>query len=589
MRVHDRIAGEPGGEACRETHKEILIFCNGPILTMDSRNPSATAICVEEGRIAEVRTDAGGGRALQENYPQAKVVDLRGRTLLPGFIDGHSHLTAAAMQLLMVNCAPPPRGDCASIPELIRHCREELESRNVRPGQWLLGMGYDNSVYAGGRHPSREELDQISGSVPVCLTHTSGHMCVCNSPALRILEREDSAGLLKEEEYLNPEVQAKIQGPGDEEIMEAIGRAARQYAAQGITTAQEARAGEREYSLLSGALARGFLPIDVTAYFTMEAASRHLPERGYGGNETECPSLSSRLRAGGLKIFLDGSPQGGTAWLSEPYFRPPQGQESSWRGLPAMTEEKVLEAAVLCIANGWQLNAHVNGDAAIDRLIRCYARAICLEAGESYEVLAETEEEETKEAAKRLVHLAGQALSQGLCPDLRPVAIHCQTANRAQLRQMACLHMIPSFFIDHIYYWGDYYRESLLGPDRASCISPAGWAAAEGMPFTLHQDAPVVKAAPLFAVHNAVNRLTRSGYRLGADLRLSVTDALKAVTIYGAWQLGEESRKGSITAGKLADLVVLDRNPLTASPEEIKDIRVEAVFKEGKEILDRRI
>ena len=564
-----------------------LIFQNGSILTMDIQSPEATAIYVENGRIAEVRTDPGGGRALRENYPQARSVDLAGRTLLPGFIDGHSHLTATAMQLLMVNCAPPPRGVCGSMEELIRHCQKELRQKKLRPGQWLLGMGYDPSAYEEERHPRREELDRISDQVPVCLTHTSGHMCVCNSPALRILGREDSNGLLVEQEYLNPEVQRKINGFTEEEILEAVGQAARLYAARGFTTIQEARAGEREYALLAGADSLGYLPVDVTAYLTVDAASRYLPgaESENGGfkssQKSETGSRSGRLRPGGCKIFLDGSPQGKTAWLSQSYYRPPQDKDASWSGQPAMTREETLKAAVLSIAKGWQLNAHVNGDAAIDQLICCYAKALCLEAGESYEILAETQKAEAEETWA-FARLAKKALDRGLCPDLRPVAIHCQTARQDQIRQMACLGMIPSFFVDHVYYWGDYYRESVLGPERAANISPAAWAAAEGIPFTLHQDAPVVEADPLFAIHNAVNRRTKSGYLLGAGQRISVEEALRAVTIYGAWQLKEEKQKGSITAGKLADLVILDGNPLTVPPQKLKDIQVLATFKEGK-------
>ncbi len=578
MKTHDQAGENFPQNVCPE------IFCHGPILTMDDSCPIATAIYVENGRIAEVRTDADGGQTLRENYPLAHVTDLEGRTLLPGFIDGHSHITAVAMRLLMVNCSPPPRGVCGSIEELICHCRQELSRRRLRPGQWLLGMGYDPSVYREGRHPLREELDQISDRIPICLTHTSGHMCVCNSPALQILGRKDSSGLLQEEEYLNPDVQKKINGFTDAEVMDALEQAGRLYASQGFTTVQEARAGEREYALLAGACRQGRLPVDVTAYLTEDMAGRCLPAEKSNG-KISAPAVTlpygpspSRLRLGGLKIFLDGSPQGSTAWLSSPYFHPPHGEEKPWCGLPAMTEEEVLDAAVSCIANGWQLNAHVNGDAAIDRLIRCYARAICLEAGESYEVLAEAERDETTSG---LVHLAAQALRQGLCSDLRPAAIHCQTAGREQIRQMACLRMIPSFFIDHVYYWGDYYRESLLGPERAENISPAGWAAAKGIPFTLHQDAPVVKADPLFAVHNAVNRRTKDGYLLGAHQRISVWEALKAVTLYGAWQLREEKRKGSITAGKLADLVIVDRNPLEVPLLQLKEIRVEAAFKEG--------
>ena len=164
---------------------------------------------------------------------------------------------------------------------------------------------------------------------------------------------------------------------------------------------------------------------------------------------------------------------------------------------------------------------------------------------------------------------------------LRPVVIHCQTVREDQLDRMERIGMTASFFHDHVYYWGDYHYESVLGPERAERISPLRSAEKRHIPFTLHQDSPVVPPNVLFTVHNAVNRETFRGRVLGADQRISVREALEAVTIHGAYQIFEENRKGSITPGKLADLVILDRNPEKIPPDEIKEIQVLEVLKEG--------
>ena len=168
--------------------------------------------------------------------------------------------------------------------------------------------------------------------------------------------------------------------------------------------------------------------------------------------------------------------------------------------------------------------------------------------------------------------------------DLRPVMVHAQTVREDQLDDMKELGIIPTFFLDHIWFWGDYHYESVFGPERAQNISPIGWALEEGIKFTLHQDPPVKMPNQIFAIHTAVNRMTESGRVLGEHQRIPVMEAIKAVTINGAYQYFEEDIKGSIEPGKLADLVILDKNPLEVDKLEIKDIKVLETIKEGNTI-----
>ena len=531
------------------------LYYNGQILTMDDRYHSPEAVLTENGRIMAL----GRTEELKTIGRDAEQVDLAGAAMLPGFIDGHSHLTAAAYQLLMVNVNPSPTGRCNSVEELVEEGIRALAQTHLEDGQWFMGMGYDNSVYPDGKHPTREDLDKISRDIPVSMMHVSGHLCVVNTKAMELLGYGGSGyevpeggvvqpdGLLKEQAFLAPHKQKLMQGPGPDQVLKAVGRASRLYASYGITTAQDGRTTRSDYELLKAAGAAGLLKNDVISYMAVDCAKEFLPR--------QYPALNGYMnhyRPAGCKIYLDGSPQGKTAWLSQPYLVPPDGQNEEYRGFPVMESEDVFQVMETCIRNHWQINVHANGDEAIEQMIRCYTKAL-----------------------KAVEH-----------PEkLRPVVIHCQTVREDQLDRLKGIGMLPSFFLDHVYYWGDYHFESVLGPERAERISPAASAVKRSMSFTLHQDSPVVPPNILFSIHNAVNRKTKNGMVLGEEQRVPVIEALKAATVYAAYQIFEEENKGSITPGKLADFVILDQNPLKADKETLKDIKVLRTIKEGEDIL----
>jgi hypothetical protein len=331
-------------------------------------------------------------------------------------------------------------------------------------------------------------------------------------------------------------------GSEDNEALLKAGIA--QYARFGFTTAQEGRATKEAVETEAALATRGELAMDVVAYPDIQGAAAAI----------QGPFLSKTytggFRIGGAKLTLDGSPQGKTAWLTTPYLVPPQGRDQGYAGSPAMTDEQANAFVDLAFKNGWQLLAHCNGDAAADQLIRAVRAATA-------------------------THGPG---------DRRPVMIHAQTVREDQLDAMKELGIIPSFFGMHTYYWGDWHRDSVLGPERASRISPAASALKRGMVFTQHHDAPVALPSSIMVLFSQVNRTTRTGQLLGPEQRVSVMDAIRSITINGAYQYFEERSKGSLEPGKLADLVILDRNPLTIDPAAIKDIQVVETIKAGRTI-----
>ncbi len=532
------------------------IYFNAQVVTMDEACPTAQAVLVADGKIARVGTNEA---VLALKTPDTLLRDLEGRALLPGFIDPHSHFTAVANSLLLVNAKPSPAGICDTKEILLEAFRKAYGSGDWSRGDWLMGMGYDPSAFPDSVGITRLDLDTISTEVPISCIHSSGHMAVLNTLGLKILgywgdytvpdggtvellPDGTPSGLITELAYLAPEIQAKIKAPDFPRVLESMKHTSRLYASYGITTAQDARVQESEHRLLTAGGQTGAIAIDVVGIVAPEAADKLLTKGQTAGEYTD------HIRMGGYKIFLDGSPQGKTAWLSRPYHIPPEGYGADYRGFPIYGDDAVVDAAKTCLKNRWQLNIHCNGDEASEQIIRCYARAI----------------RET-----------------GIHADLRPVMIHAQTVRGDQLDRMAQIGMSASFFLDHVYFWGDWHYESVLGPDRAENISPIRWALDRGVRCTMHQDSPVVDPNVMLAVHNAVNRKTLSGRVLGADLRISVAEALKAVTLDGAYQIFEETEKGSIAPGKRADLVILGEDPRAADPKTLKDIPVLETIKDG--------
>lgn len=516
-----------------------ILYTGGKILPLDT-NAACEAMAVRDGRVLyagseeDVRAAAG---------KDAEIFDLEGDVLMPSFIDAHSHLTAFAATLRLV-----PLGGCKSFEDVAEKLRERC--KGIVPDEWVIGFGYDHNELKEKRHPDKALLDAVSGRHPIMISHASGHMGVVNTPALRLLHIDKSTkapaggkigwnpdgqpnGYLEEQAFI--QCSDKIPQPDEEEQLCLLQKAQEAYFSYGITTIQDGKTGQAEFNLLKKAAQQGILSADVIAYANMMMSPDLLCENpDYRGQ------YLGHLRLGGYKLFLDGSPQGRTAWMEAPYRNAPD----SYRGYPAMKDEELYSLLWRTVAENAQILAHVNGDAACRQYIEAYQKAYDPQR------------------------------------DIRPVLIHAQFLRPDQLPAVRALRMIPSFFAAHVYHWGDVHIEN-FGLERAARISPLASALREGIPFTLHQDTPVIAPDMLETIWCAANRMTRKGVLLGKGERIGVYEALRAATVNAAYQYHEEAEKGTLSVGKRADFIRLNRSPLAVPKEEICSIRIKETYKDG--------
>lgn len=531
------------------------IYINGIVLTMDPDGHVAQAVVVAGERIIYAGTNR---EALAFKTPFTRVVDLNGRTMIPGFVDAHSHFPGTGLDVFMVDLNSPPIGRIRNMEELKEALREK--ALNTRPGRWVAGMGYDDTLLAEKRHPDRRDLDQVSTRHPIMIAHISGHLYAANSMALDLAgidkdtpdpagghirrdpETGEPIGVL--EESAGDLLMAAYPNPPLSDIYGMIKDAVNDYLRQGVTTAQNGLAPRFHVTMLSLVSRLGLCPLRLVVWPDADAG-RQIIEGGFKVDRMQ----TDRFRVGAVKLIADGSIQGYTGYLTEPYYIVPDHLPPDYRGYPVMEREELIEEVEKFHCAGRQVAVHGNGDAAIDDILDAFENA------------------------------------QSRCPrdDARHLVIHAQMAREDQLDRIKELGVIPSFFVLHTYYWGDRHINIFMGPERAMRMSPARSAKDRGMVFTLHTDAPVVPMTPLLLVWSAVNRLSYGGTVVGADQRIDAMSALKAVTIDSARQMFLEDSVGSIEPGKLADLVILSANPLD-DPEGIDQIRVEETIIGGRTV-----
>ena len=537
------------------------MYHGGDILTMEGDEPRyAEAVVVKDGKIVFV----GAMAEAEANFPNAQQEDLEGNTLLPGFIDAHSHVWITGFQALSANLLPPPDAIVDAIPALVEQMNEWKANNEKSIGKvgWIIGFGYDDAQLAEQRHPTANDLDAISTEYPVLVIHQSGHLAVMNHKALemsgftaetpdpkggiirRVEGSQEPSGVLEEMAFFKPVF--GIFATLDQEANEKLALAGLDaYIRFGFTTVQEGRATAANVETWQKLARDGALMIDVAAYPDVQSQMDYVKEVGVQEDYTD------RFRVAGVKISLDGSPQGKTAWLTEPYVVPPAGKSADYRGYPAFADEADAVALIdAAYSYNWQVLAHCNGDAASDEFIRA-------------------------------IRHATERYGEG---DRRPVMIHAQTVRDDQLDSMKDLGIIPSYFGMHTFYWGDWHRDETLGKERAYRISPTQSTLERDMIFTEHHDAPVALPSSIMILHTAVNRTSRSGDVIGPDQRVSPYIALKSITDWAAYQYFEEDEKGTIEEGKLADFVILDKNPLKIEPAEIINIQVLETLKEGDNV-----
>lgn len=549
--------------ACNETEKKentATVYFGGDIITMAGDTPEyAEAIVVDNDKITFVGV---ADEAMKIAGKGHQMIDLKGKTLLPGFIDGHAHFANFSSQAIGAKILPSPDAKADDIPTLIEILKEWNTPENRALTGWIFGMGFDDSVLAEKRFPTKEDLDKVSTETPIMIIHISGHFASLNSKALEILEitantKNPEGGIIRRmpnsmepngvlEELAAIPLYTKALTPTSEEALMKFMTAGQDMAlSYGYTTAQDGRT-MGEHALLAKLAETNFWKLDVVSYVDY-MFTEPLESKWYSKNYT------NHYRVGGMKITLDGSPQGRTAWRTIPYLLPPDGADENYAGYPAIpNDEDVTAIYEKAFANNYQILTHANGDAAMDQMIR---------------------------TMKPLTEKYGN-------DDRRNVLIHGQYIREDQLDAFKELNVITSLFPLHTFYWGDWHKE-IIGDSLGNKISPVKTALNKGVKITIHTDAPVALPNLMRVVWTAVNRTSRSGAIIGENERLTPYEALKAITDWSAYQHFEENQKGTLEAGKLADIVILDQNPLKVEPDAIKDIEVVETIKEGQTVFKR--
>ena len=544
------------------------LFYGGSILTMEGMQPKyAEALLVKDGKILFVGSKQQAERLADT---QVQYINLNNKTLLPSFIDAHSHVNMVGFHQMVANLYPMPDGSVSDINSLV-NVMNTWKTQNPTViktmGGWILGNGYDDAQLSEQRHPTATDLDRVSKDQPVMILHQSGHLASVNHKALELLNfnqntpnpeggvirREANSNVpngVLEESALFTAIGSIFKDVPPQVMFQIAQKGIDAYVKNGFTTVQEGRADQGTTEMWHALAKQNQLPIDVVSYPDITTSQEYMLKQG------SSRQYDHHFRIGGVKISLDGSPQGKTAWLTQPYLVPPEGEgkDKSYKGYAAIKDDQQVNQYInLAFKQGWQVLAHANGDAAIDQFIG---------------------------AVKDATAKQGKA-------DRRSVLIHSQTIRDDQLDQLKALDIIPSFFSLHTFYWGDWHRQQTLGEVRAARISPTATALKKQLIFTEHHDAPVVPPNSLMMLDATVNRVTRSNDVLGADERISPYLALKSMTDWAAYQYFEDQHKGTLTQGKLADLVILDQNPLTIPSREIKNIQVLATYKEGNLIYQK--
>jgi predicted amidohydrolase YtcJ len=536
------------------------IWHGGTVLTMNDKAMRAEAVAERGGRIVAVGTKA---EVMKLKGLATQTIDLKGRTLVPGFVDGHGHVMGGGIQALSANLLAPPDGNVKNIASLQQTLRDWIAANQetVRKVNLIIGFGYDDSTLAEQRHPTRHELDAVSKDVPILLVHQSAHLSAVNTKALEMAglsadSPDPQGGVIRREagtkqpdgvleETAHYAVLLKLLGGVGAEGARTFVRAGSElWARYGYTTAQEGRSTPTTAAVMRQVADAGGLKIDVATYPDV------LVDRDFIKNNVSA-TYKNRLRVAGAKLGIDGSPQGFTAWRDRPYYAPASTYPKGYAGYQSATNQQVLDAVDWSYANGIQLITHANGEAASDLLIAASTLG-------------------------RLKHGADKAKAT------RQVLIHGQFLREDQVDAYQRLDVLPSLFPMHTFYWGDWHTTKTVGPVAGQNISPTGWVRKRGMMFTSHHDAPVAFPDSMRVLDATVNRVARgSGKVIGPQHRVDVITALKAMTIWPAWGYFEEKDKGSIEVGKLADFAILSRDPTQGDTKTINQMKVTETIKEG--------
>lgn len=538
------------------------IYYGGIIIPMTSEEETYEALAVREGIIAAT---GSLNDLIKKQGKKTKMIDLKGRTLLPGFIDAHSHIMMGMQLIDQVNLSSPPVSDVTNISGVINKLEEKKKENSIPAGEWIIGWGYDPDLLDEGRHPTKADLDLAFPDHPVFLLHVSGHLAVVNSRALSLAgisaESPDPAGgqIMRDKGGREPNgiiaelavlmMRAFLPQADSATTMQQLDEVMALYASNGITTANDGFTTEDFARTLKSKSKSDKLPIDVIALISFKDMELYLKDKTIRWGE-----YHNGLKYAGIKVTTDGSPQGKTALMNEPYLTEVPGCQGYCRGISVVTSEQLDHIVKAVYSAGVQLYVHCNGDAAIDMLLGAHSEAV------------------------RELGLDSK--------QLRTVVIHSQFMRPDLVEAYKMYGIIPSYFTNHTFYWGDVHMRN-MGPERTKFISPLYSSTEAGIMYTNHSDYPITPLDPMFIAWSAVERTSRSGVTIGSEERVTIYEAIKAMTINAAYQYKEEDKKGTLEPGKMADMVILSQNPLQINPTNLTNIEVLETIKEGHTIFTK--
>lgn len=536
-----------------------LILLNGKVVTVDSKNSIVEAVAIKDGKIMKVGSNEevkklAGKRTL--------ILDLKGNTVLPGFIDTHLHPGAFGISLMEVDCRSPPVRSIADIIEKIKE-----KAKEIPKGTWIRGWGYDDTKLKEKRHPTRWDLDKATTDHPVYISRICRHIGVVNSKALELaridgstsdppggkIERDpktgEPTGVLREAAQM--QILDIIPQYNEEEIKEALRLACEKFTQWGLTTVGDA----------AGSFADKYTPLYIRAYQDLLAEGK-LPLRVRIMLSGTVPGMldaiqkiglktgwgNAMLKVTGGKLIVDGGMGGRTAYVYEPYINDPENF-----GILRINPDELTEKIVKMHEIGLRPCIHAIGDRAIDLVLDAFE----------------------------------EALKEKPSADHRMRIEHCGLCAPKQLERMAKLGVIAASSITFVYHLGDSFKSN-LGEKRMKWCYPLKSQKEYGVVTCANSDCPVCSANPLLGIYSAVTRRTLNGDVLDNSECITVMEAIRMYTINAAYAFFDEDILGSIEPGKLADLVVLSKDILTVPPEDIKNVEVIMTIINGR-IVYRKI
>lgn len=551
-----------------------FIFFGGDILTMnESVKESVEAVFVKNGRIISLGSKKD---IFEQKESRTKLMDLKGKTLLPGFIAVHTHPDLSAYLHSFIDLS----GFTNNTPEAVWE-QLAIAVKNTPKGEWIFCKGFDPMLVKGLKAPGIRELDAICPENPLVILAQSLHSAWANSkafqemgitsktpdPAPGSFYQKDTKGMLtgfiSEVEAIKPFSKAAIK---TYDIKQNVVKVYDDYMRSGFTsiTSMGLFANDSKPFLLYEHLSTDHPKLIHRALDLIGMLPDKKPTvRHFVYIKSDTPFLLPEtidngddfFKVLGVKLWYDGSPYTGSMYLKEPYMNSELTQKGlniphNHYGQPVVEKDVFYETVKKYHEMGWQLSIHSQGDRATTEVLSVMEN-----------VLSSSKDKDQRHRIEHGVLLPNELLGK-----------------------MKRLNMTPSFHINHIYYYGLALKNDILGDKRAEKMLPIKTAVEQGLHGTLHADAPMYPEDPLSLLQTAVTRKTKSGIIIGAAEKISVLEGLKALTINAAWQLHMEKKIGSIAPGKYADLIILDKNPLKVSPEALKDIKVVQTIVNGVEI-----